>query len=521
MTAPSPPTLDELKAALARPEAYPEPTTRVEVIETHISVVFLTNGFAYKLKKPVRYDFLDFSTLEKRAAACREELRLNRRLAHDVYLDVVPVVRRADGRVAIGGTGETVNWLVKMRRLDDGQTLRTALSRKQVPAEALQSLAQVLAVFYRGLSPETTSPQAYRNEVETHVRGNLAELVRPEHQLDVHQVRRIHNAQLEQLILRPGMFDARVNAGRVIDGHGDLRPEHIYLTEPPAVIDCIEFSAEFRRLDVLDELCFLESECAELGDEAVGKSVRTRSLELLGDTPPESLAAFYKSYRACVRSKVAVLRARQQQGADREASLKLARDYLRLAERFDQRLSPPLVILVRGVSGTGKSTLAAALAQLLAAEHLQTDELRAEMAAEGALPTASTDAKYSQASRERVYDVMLERDGLLLANRSSVILDGTFLTAARRQQVQKLAADHGAIFQAFRCVCPVEIAAARVARRRAAGTSPSEAFPELVARQLAADEPDPVGLPSADVDTSQLVEELVPGCVEVLRSRSV
>ncbi|HZL91212.1 MAG TPA: AAA family ATPase [Pirellulaceae bacterium] len=517
MFAASPPTLNELKAALARPEAYVEPTTRVETIETHISVVFLTDQFAYKLKKPVRYDFLDFSTLAKREAVCRDELRLNRRLAADVYLDVVPVVRRADAAIAVGGSGETIDWLVKMRRLDDEQTLRAALVQKQVPQEAVESLTETLAGFYRALSPETTSPRAFRSEIEAHVRGNLAELVRPEHQFDVHQVKRTHNAQLEQLLLRPAMFDARVSAGRVIDGHGDLRPEHIYLTEPPVAIDCIEFSAEFRRLDVLDELCFLESECAELGDEAVGKSVRRLCLELLGDAPPESLAAFYKSYRACVRAKVAALRARQQQGADRAASLKLAREYLRLADRFDQRLSPPLVILVRGVSGTGKSTLATALANLLAAEHLQTDELRTEMEAEWALPIESTDARYSQASRERVYDVMFERARLLLANRSSVILDGTFLSAARRQQAEQLAKDHGAIFQTFRCVCPSDIAAARVARRRAAGTSPSEAYPELVARQLAADEPDSEGLPSIDIDTSQPVEQLVAKCVQALQ----
>ncbi len=519
--------LAELTAALSRPDAYPEPTTRVETIQTHISVVFLTDRFAYKLKKPVRFDFLDFSTLALREAACREELRLNRRLAADVYLDVVPVTRDADGRIAVASSGQTVDWLVKMRRLDEAQTLRSAVERNSfrsgksgngMNSVLLESLAQVLATFYQQLSPQPLTSEAYRSEVEAHVRGNLAELIRPEHQLDVHQVKRIHNAQLEQLILQPAMFDARVNAGRVIDGHGDLRPEHIYLTEPPVVIDCIEFSAEFRRLDVLDELCFLESECAELGDEAVGKSVRRRCLELLGDAPPEPLAAFYKSYRACVRAKVAALRARQQQGPDREVSLKLARDYLRLADRFDQRLSPPLVILVRGVSGTGKSTLATALAQHFAAEHLQTDELRAEMAAEGELPTGSTDAKYSQASRERVYDVMLERAGLLLASRSSVILDGTFLTAARREQAQKLAKNHGAIFQAFRCVCPPDVAAARVSRRRAAGTSRSEAFPELVTRQLAAEEPDPIGLPSTDVDTSRPVEELLPECVHVLRS---
>ena len=517
--------------ALVRPDAYPAPTSRVDPIETHISIVFLTDQFAYKLKKPVRYDFLDFSTLEKREAACHEELRLNRRLAKDVYLDIVPVVRRADGKFAVGGDGETVDWLVKMRRLDDRQTLRAAVERnsfrsgRQIAEDfgngmnsvLLEPLAQLLANFYRGLSPETTSPEAYRREVEAHVRGNLLELVRPEHQFDVHQVKRIHNAQLEQLILRPAQFDARVTAGRIIDGHGDLRPEHIYLTEPPVVIDCIEFNAEFRRLDVLDELCFLESECAELGDEAVGKSVRRRCLELLGDEPPEALAAFYKSYRACVRAKVAALRARQQQGADREASLKLSRDYLRLADRFDQRLSPPLVILVRGVSGTGKSTLAAALANLFAAEHLQTDELRAELAAEGELPTRSADAKYSQASRERVYDVMFERAALLLANRSSVILDGTFLTASRRQQAQQLAGERGAIFQTFRCVCPIDICAERVARRRAAGTSPSEAFPELAARQLAADEPDPAGMPTADMDTSRPVEQLAAKCVQVLQ----
>jgi aminoglycoside phosphotransferase family enzyme len=124
MTAPSPPTLDDLKALLAHPEAYPEPTSRVESIETHISVVFLTDQHAYKLKKPVCYDFLDFSTLEKREAACREELRLNRRLAHDVYLDVVPVVRRSDGRIAVGGTGETVDWVVKMRGSTIAQTRR-------------------------------------------------------------------------------------------------------------------------------------------------------------------------------------------------------------------------------------------------------------------------------------------------------------------------------------------------------------------------------------------------------------
>src|SRR5262245_57542544 len=127
MTAPPPLTLDDLKKALARPESWSEPTNRIEIVETHISVVFLTDRFAYKLKKPVRYDFLDFSTLAKREAVCREELRLNRRLAADVYLEVVPVVRRDRGQLKVGGDGEIIDWTVKMRRLDDQQTLRSAV----------------------------------------------------------------------------------------------------------------------------------------------------------------------------------------------------------------------------------------------------------------------------------------------------------------------------------------------------------------------------------------------------------
>ena len=329
----------ESMAALSRIDVYPEPTSRVEIIQTHISVVLLTDRFAYKLKKPVRYDFLDFSTIGLREAACREELRLNRRLAADVYLDVVPVTRRADGQIVVEGSGEIVDWLVKMRRLDDSQTLRTALEHKAVVPDRLESLAQVLATFYRGLAPQPLSGDAYRAEVESHVRGNLAELARPEHQLVVHQVKRIHNAQLEQLLLRPAIFDARVNAGRVIDGHGDLRPEHIYLERQPVVIDCVEYSPARRKVDALDDLGLFAMECERHDRKDLSEIVMSTYRRLTGDEGFPHLEEFYKSLHACTQAVIEACASDAEHRCVDKPTLHRANNYLELAERCVKRFN--------------------------------------------------------------------------------------------------------------------------------------------------------------------------------------
>ena len=297
---------------LRRPAIYPDRTDDVHVIETHISWIFLTDRFAYKLKKPVHFEFVDFSTVIARRKACEEEVRLNRRLAADVYLKVMPVTIGARGQLVLGGEGTPVDWVVTMRRLPAEVTLERLASESRLTREHVNLIATTIADFYTQAAPLIVVPDQYRAAIERHVRANAAELARMEYSVDEAQVRRIHAAQLRFLRLRQSLFDERAIDGRIVEGHGDLRPEHIYLEgNRPLIIDCVEFSPELRRLDVADELSFLAMECDRLGIGWVGSQVIDFYRRRSGDSLPDSLVAFYKAYRACVRAKVAGLRAHQ------------------------------------------------------------------------------------------------------------------------------------------------------------------------------------------------------------------
>ena len=372
---------------LARPEAYPHRPDRVEQIQTHISQVFLAGSHVYKLKKPVKFDFLDFSTRAAREQACREEVRLNRRLAPDAYLGVLPVVRGADGSFRWGGEGEVVDWLVEMRRLPTELTLESLHHRGELQPADIDRLAGTLVRFYRSLPPLTVTPQSYIAQCTAHVRGNFRELLAVKHHLPRGMVERVHGFQLQLLLLRSALFAERAGAGRIVEGHGDLRPEHICLSDPIAIFDCIEFSPDFRQLDVADELAFLAEECDCLGADWVGPQLLRAYQDQSGDRPPAVLLDFYKSYRACVRAKVAALRADQLEGPAHEAAAYEARQHLTLADRYATPWIRPLVIAVGGLAGTGKTTLATAIADALGAELLRTDVIRQELFSAGSRGT--------------------------------------------------------------------------------------------------------------------------------------
>ncbi|HVU87971.1 MAG TPA: hypothetical protein VHD36_11670, partial [Pirellulales bacterium] len=350
----------ELRAMLADPASYPEAPRKVEVIETHISCVFLTEMVVYKLKKPVRFEFVDFSTAEARRHACEEEVRLNRRLARDTYLGVVPIMRDATGRLALGGDGEAVDWVVAMRRLPAERMLDMRMRDGSVTESDVTDLAQVLGDFYAAAPAMAVDPEDYREELEAHVRANCADLSAATKNDELTRVRRSHAAQLQFLALHAPALNARVRSGRVIDGHGDLRPEHVCLTEPPVVFDCLEFDARLRRLDVADELSFFVMECDRLGAGRIGRQVRAACLVRCGDAPPAQLLHFYQAYRACVRAKVAALRAKQLSGDARTEARREMADYLRLADEYGRDFSRPLLVVVSGLMGSGKSTLARA-----------------------------------------------------------------------------------------------------------------------------------------------------------------
>ncbi|HET6520428.1 MAG TPA: hypothetical protein VFG47_11530 [Geminicoccaceae bacterium] len=330
--------LTDKVAFLSRPDAYPERPRRVEPVETHMSWVFLTDRHAYKLKKPVRYDFLDFSTLEARRRDCADEVRLNRRLAPGVYLGTVPLTADAAGRLHLGGAGLPVEWLVRMRRLPAERTLDRVLRNGTADPDELRAVLMRLCRFYAAAPPVALAPADYRRRFEDDVRANLRELTRPDYGGPPRQREapsRVAAAQLDFLARRGDLLEARAREGRIVEAHGDLRPEHVYLLDPePVIVDCLEFNRDFRLLDPADELAYLAVECDRLGAPEVGRLAFEIYRGVTGDAPPEALVAFYRSCRACLRAKIALWHLDEPPVRTPERWLGMAGDYLALAEQY-------------------------------------------------------------------------------------------------------------------------------------------------------------------------------------------
>jgi len=318
-------------AFLRRGDAYPDTPSRVVVFETHMSWVFLAGPHAYKLKKPVCHEGLDFTTMEGRRLDCEAELRLNCRLAPDVYLDIVPLVADEAGCLALAAPGCVVDWLVKMRRLSEEAMLDRAIAAGRVDASHIRKIAQLLADFYQRAGRVRMSGLHYRKRLERGVRADLRELDDPAWRLSRPLVRRVAERQLERLQRDAALFDERAQADRIVDGHGDLRPEHICLEAEPVIIDCLEFNQELRLLDPADELAFLALECERLGAPSVGERILGAYEELSGDRPDPGLVRFYRDYRAYRRAKIAIWHLRDHPGRDRDKWRRRARRYLELA----------------------------------------------------------------------------------------------------------------------------------------------------------------------------------------------
>jgi aminoglycoside phosphotransferase family enzyme len=326
------PTLADKIAYLSRPEAYADGTSAVEVIETHMSYVFLLDRLVYKLKKPVRYPFLDFSTLEARRFNCEEELRLNRRLARNVYLAVVPLMVCRDG-LRVGGAGQPVEWLVQMRRLPRHLMLDRAIEEKRVTEKDVVRFTRVLAEFYRDAEGVALSRVEYRGRLRTAIVDNHHALCAPAYGLDIPLVSAIVKTQLELLDTQASMFDERLQ--RIVEGHGDLRPEHVCLAAEPVFIDCLEFNRDLRIVDPADELAFLAMECELLGCSDIGKWIFDTYESIAGDVPPIALIRSYQAQRALLRAKLSVWHL--EDGVTNSARAKWlgrAQDYLRLAETY-------------------------------------------------------------------------------------------------------------------------------------------------------------------------------------------
>jgi aminoglycoside phosphotransferase family enzyme len=326
-------TLADKVAFLSRAGHYPrEPGGgAVASIETHFACVFLTQRHAYKMKKPVRQGSMDYRTLASRERGCRLELRLNRRLAPSVYLRVLPLTA-VDGTLRIGRSGVVQDWLVVMRRLDAARMLDQVLGRRNLSPRELRRLSGRLSRFFARARPAPMGSRAYLARLRRHASADRRVLRRAGQTISQRRLSAVTLAQARFVRAWRAQLGAR--GARVIEGHGDLRAEHIHLGRPLCVIDCLEFSRELRETDPADELAFLAMETDRLGRARLGAALLNRYRRALRDPVAGPLVSFYKSRRALTRAKLCIWHVGEPQYPNARPWLRRAGTYLRDAERY-------------------------------------------------------------------------------------------------------------------------------------------------------------------------------------------
>jgi len=454
----------------------------VELVETHASWVFLGENRVWKVKKPVDFGFLNFTTPERRRAACDAEVALNSRLAPETYRGVVPVTRDATGHHQVGGTGEVVDYAVEMARLDDDQRADILLERGKLSREHVESLAQALAAFHSRMpTDERIAAFGSPDKILTNVRENFSQTENTLLEyLDPEQARELEARQVRFVEEHRELFISRMIGGRVRDGHGDLRLEHVYLQPEPTIIDCIEFNERFRYGDVCSDVAFLSMDLARAGRVDLGEHLLLTYASAADDFELYRLVDFYEGYRAFVRGKVASLLVDDAHASveTRNRARQLARRHYLLALAAGRAaVAKPVMLAVGGVIGSGKSTVAAGLSAALSAPIVATDRTRKHWL--GVAPTtlvseAAWSGAYSPEVSERIYAEVLRRAACVLGSGRPVIVDGSFRTRAQRGQARLLARELGVPFFFVECRATPEECRARL-RHRAEQANVSDA----------------------------------------------
>ncbi|WP_156167318.1 hypothetical protein [Aurantiacibacter marinus] len=321
----------EVVRFLSQPDSYPDHPENVQIIESHMSLLFMTEDRVYKLKRPIKLDFVDFTTLDARRTSCEQEFAINQQLAPGVYLQILPIVRDAGGRLTLDGTGETVDWLVCMRRLDCAQALDCKIARNEVEPADIEILCKVLAGFYQSQPAIDVAPEAVLRRWEDGVKQIESALTDPLFALPSGLVDPPLEALLRFLAKHGDLLAERVENGRLLDGHGDLKPEHIYLGPPILLIDRLEFDEKLRWCDPFDEITFLGVECAILGAPWIAQLLQSEMARLLDEQPAQELLRFYWCYRACLRARLSIEHLRDEAPRTPARWPRQTRAYLRLA----------------------------------------------------------------------------------------------------------------------------------------------------------------------------------------------
>ncbi|HVP30802.1 MAG TPA: AAA family ATPase [Myxococcota bacterium] len=489
----------DLVADLSRASAHPrDPSARrgVQHVQTHLSHVFLTAERVYKLRKAVDLGFVDFTTREERNADCLREIHLNRRLSPDVYLGVAAVTRAGGGRGTrnrVGPLRETLappgraEHVVVMRRLPKGRDARSLLAAGRLRAAQLDAVAELVARFHRrsrAERPLRIDRATWLARVAAPVRANFESLGpalgaggAARGAFPPARLARLSAATEAWLAAHADRLEARRRAGRGVDGHGDLHLEHVWFERedaPPLLVDCIEFRDDFREIDAASEVAFLAMDLAYRGARHLAARFLAAYAAQADDFDLFSAVDFFIAYRAAVRAKVAAVAAGDAAIApsQRAAARASVRRHLALAERALAPRRGGALVLTCGAVGTGKSSVARALADALDGVVIASDRVRKG-------PGLALRAGYDEAAKEAVYEALLERAAPVVASGRLAVLDATYDLARRRKAALAFAAGQGVPAFLVETRCAARVARRRLAARRRAGGDPSDAGPEL------------------------------------------
>ncbi|HUL80542.1 MAG TPA: AAA family ATPase [Gammaproteobacteria bacterium] len=489
-----------LVAALKRPGAYDHGVAAVRLAETHISWVFLTGEYAYKVKKPVKFSFLDFTTLERRRRFCEEELRLNRRLAPRLYLGVVPI----GGDPPRVGAEPALEYAVKMREFPEDARLDRRLEAGTLPAEQLRAFGARLAAFHDEQPP--LAPHAAAATAIAAARDNfegLAEQLRARERRELEPLR----AWTEE---RAGaiapLIAKRAELGRYRECHGDLHLENLLSLDGEILaFDALEFDAALREIDVASEAAFLAMDLRAHGRADLEHEFLTAYLEAGGDYEALAVLRFYMVYRALVRAKVRALKAAQKSAESGRSTIE---PYLATARQLIEPRSP-LLAITRGLSGSGKTYATQTLIGALRAVRVRSDLERKRLHGLGAgarTGSAVGAGLYDPGATERTYARLADVAATALRNGFDAIVDATFLRRAEREAFARLAADARARFAILDCTAPEEVLRRRIVARSASGSDASEADLAVLDHQLATQEP----LTQAELAASVRIDTVAP-----------
>ncbi len=479
---------------MGQPGFFPAPPVPVELRQTHISYVFLVGDWVYKVKKPVRFTFLDYSTLDLRKKYCEEEVRLNRRLAPSVYLGVLPILKHGEDFL-LGKCNQpneesaVMEYAVKMRRLPEDRMLDRLVRKGTIGATEMEAIARTLVSFHQGAAADHAATFGSRDSIWQRLSDNFSETEPYIGQtISRHRFTRIQEFSLKFLEQRRQLFESRIQEQRIRDGHGDLRAAHICLTKPLAVFDCIEFSQRLRYCDVASEMAFLAMDLDYLGAPELSEQLIAAYADLAKDAALIELMPFYKCYRAYVRGKVASLKSREEEvpESEREAAVAEACRYFRLAYRYTKDSPRPSLLIVCGLAGTGKSTVARLLSDLTGFKMLNSDVLRKRLA--GVSTGQGTgqgyrEGIYNHAFTELTYSALLTSAEESLRAGHGIIVDATFKDPQHRRQFLESAIRIGVPLLFAECRARKDEVIRRLQRRATEPNEVSDATVKVYLRQ--------------------------------------